>query len=104
MTSFAAVDLGASSGRVVLGHVDAQRLEIEEIHRFANVPVSVSGTSRWDVLGLFRETLAGVSAAARQAEQLRLVVGERRGQRRAFGHGNSCHRVLLSATRCPPDG
>jgi len=68
VTSFAAVDLGASSGRVVLGHVDAQRLEIEEIHRFANVPVSVSGTLRWDVLGLFREMLAGVSAAARQAE------------------------------------
>jgi len=66
--AFAAVDLGASSGRVVLGHVDAQRLEIEEMHRFANVPVSVSGTLRWDVLGLFRETLAGVSAAARQAE------------------------------------
>ncbi|HYU65633.1 MAG TPA: FGGY family carbohydrate kinase, partial [Jatrophihabitantaceae bacterium] len=68
MSSFAAVDLGASSGRVVLGHVDAQRLEIEEVHRFANVPVSVSGMLRWDVLGLFRETLAGVSAAARQAE------------------------------------
>ena len=66
--AFAAVDLGASSGRVVLGHVDAQRLEIEEVHRFANVPVSVSGTLWWDVLGLFRETLAGVSAAARRTE------------------------------------
>ena len=67
-TAFAAVDLGASSGRVVLGRVGPRSLAIEEVHRFANVPVTVGGTLHWDILGLFRETLAGLHAAAARAD------------------------------------
>src|SRR3954469_4123643 len=66
----AAVDLGASSGRVMAGTVRPGHLDVEEVRRFPNDPVRV-GTGagsvlHWDVLGLCRETLAGIQAAHRQ--------------------------------------
>ena len=68
MSAFAAVDLGASSGRVVLGRVGPDVLEVEEVHRFANEPVRVDGTLYWDVHGLYREALVGVRRAAERAQ------------------------------------
>ena len=64
MTAFAAVDLGAQSGRVAVGRFDGERLTTSEVHRFANTPVRIGDTLHWDVLGLFRETLDGLRAAA----------------------------------------
>ena len=63
MKSFAAVDLGASSGRVVRAVVGPESLELTEVHRFPNEPVLVGGTLHWDVLSLYREILAGLKAA-----------------------------------------
>jgi rhamnulokinase len=60
----AAVDLGASSGRVMAGRVGAHCLELVEAHRFVNGPVRVGPTLHWDVLGLYREVLHGLSIAA----------------------------------------
>src|SRR4029453_3372911 len=62
MSSFAAVDLGASRGRGVVGGV-GPGLELTEVSRFANEPVRVGGTLHWDILGLFREIVAGLRAA-----------------------------------------
>jgi rhamnulokinase len=67
MTAFAAVDLGASSGRVMVAEVDADGLDLVEVHRFANAPVTVAGTLHWDVLALYREILAGLGAAGARA-------------------------------------
>ncbi len=68
----AAVDLGASSGRVMAGAVGPGRLEIEEVHRFPNGAVRVghgAGTTlHWDILGIHRETLAGIQAAHRAGD------------------------------------
>ena len=64
MTTFAAVDLGAQSGRVAVGRFDGERLETTEVHRFANVPVRLGDTLHWDILGLYREVLDGLRAAA----------------------------------------
>jgi len=65
-TAVAAVDLGASGGRVMMGTVGrGQQLELQELHRFPNVPVRVLGTLHWDVLALFRGVLDGLGAAAR---------------------------------------
>lgn len=66
--AFAAVDLGASSGRVVLGRIGPDTLDVEEVHRFANRPVTVRGTLHWDILELYRETLVGLRRAADRAE------------------------------------
>jgi rhamnulokinase len=64
MATMAAIDLGAQSGRVVVGRFDGERLSIEEVHRFANVPVLAAGTLHWDALRLYEEILDGLSAAA----------------------------------------
>ncbi len=55
-----AFDLGASSGRAILGTYENGRLEMEEIHRFSNDPVTVNGTLYWDILRLFFEIKAGL--------------------------------------------
>jgi rhamnulokinase len=61
----AAVDLGASGGRVMVGQVGHGQLDLHEAHRFANTPVRVLGTLHWDILGLYRGMLDGLGAAAR---------------------------------------
>ncbi|MEU7071338.1 rhamnulokinase family protein [Streptomyces narbonensis] len=62
---FAAVDLGATSGRVMLGRVGPGILDLTEAHRFPNTPVRLPDGLRWDVLGLHRGVLEGLRAAAR---------------------------------------
>ena len=59
----AAVDLGAESGRVVVGTFDGRRLSLEDMHRFPNVPVPVAGTLHWDTLRLFGDVLTGLRRA-----------------------------------------
>lgn len=61
-----AFDLGAESGRGVLGHFDGQRLQLQEIHRFANTPAATLDTLHWDVLNLYNEMIAGLRKAAGQ--------------------------------------
>ncbi|NBQ56696.1 MAG: rhamnulokinase, partial [Verrucomicrobia bacterium] len=56
----AAVDLGAESGRVILGTLDQGRLTIEEIHRFPNRIREKDGGLRWDLRHLEKEILAGL--------------------------------------------
>lgn len=56
-----AFDLGASSGRAILGRFDGSKLSIEEIHRFSNDPVEVTGHMYWDVLRLFWEIQRGIT-------------------------------------------
>ncbi|WP_191269270.1 rhamnulokinase [Nocardiopsis terrae] len=64
----AAIDLGASSGRVITGHLLDGVLRTEEVARFANTPVAVprrgGDTLYWDVLSLYRGALEGLRAAA----------------------------------------
>lgn len=63
--TMAAVDLGASSGRVLLVRFDGQRLMLEEVHRFANRPVMLRGHRFWNVLSLWDEILIGLGRARR---------------------------------------
>src|SRR5258708_9444858 len=60
----AAVDLGASGGRVMVGLVGRGQLDLHEAHRFPNTPVRGLGTLHWDILGLYRGMLDGLGAAA----------------------------------------
>jgi rhamnulokinase len=68
--SVAAVDLGASSGRVLVGEVGDGRLELREVNRFANVPVRVAGVLQWDILALYRGVIEGLRAAGREVGRL----------------------------------
>jgi rhamnulokinase len=59
-----AFDLGAESGRGVLGIFDGERLRLEVVHRFPNGPVRTLDTMHWDVLRLHGEMLAGLRKCA----------------------------------------
>src|SRR3954467_11774079 len=58
-----AIDLGAESGRGVLGSFDGQRLSLDVVHRFPNGPVQTLDTMHWDVLRLHAEILHALRAA-----------------------------------------
>lgn len=62
--SYLAIDLGAESGRVIAGQFDGNRVELVELHRFANRPVSLAGSLRWNVLGLWEGIQEGLARAA----------------------------------------
>ena len=64
---YIAVDLGAESGRVMLGSVSSERLALEEIHRFDNGPIEQNGSLRWDFERLVSEVKAGIGKAAKAA-------------------------------------
>ncbi|MEW1806668.1 rhamnulokinase family protein [Pseudarthrobacter sp. NPDC080039] len=61
---FAAVDIGASSGRVILGRVSRNGVALETVHRFPNGVVELDGGLRWDFDALYAEVLTGLRAAA----------------------------------------
>ncbi|UOQ90503.1 rhamnulokinase [Agromyces endophyticus] len=64
----AAVDLGATSGRVVVGHVDQSsgRLDLEQVARFPNGPVRLASGLHWDFTGLYRDLSQGLAEAFRR--------------------------------------
>ncbi|MFI8771070.1 rhamnulokinase family protein [Gordonia sp. NPDC062954] len=70
----AAIDLGATSGRVMLADISPGRLELEQVARFGNDPVHLFDGRRtalhWDVPGLFREACAGLAEAGRRSDDL----------------------------------
>jgi rhamnulokinase len=60
---YLAVDLGAESGRVVLGRFDGRRVSLAEIHRFPNLPVRLPDGLHWDVLRILHEIKEGLTRA-----------------------------------------
>ena len=60
----AAIDLGATSGRVILGAWSNNRLSLQEVHRFPNTFRSLGPHDYWDVAGLWAEVRAGLLKAA----------------------------------------
>jgi len=63
-----AFDLGAESGRAMVGHFDGERLVLEEIHRFSNSPVRAGEHLYSDVLHMWAEMQTGLQKAAAQSE------------------------------------
>ena len=76
MATFAAIDLGAQSGRVAVGRFDGERLSISEVHRFPNVPVRTRNTLNWDILRLYQDATDGLRAAAREAGRVDSVAAD----------------------------
>ena len=64
--NFLAFDLGAESGRAMLGQFDGKRLQLSEVHRFPNVPVRLPDGLHWDVLRLWAEIKQGMALTARE--------------------------------------
>ena len=69
----AAVDLGATSGRVILGHVSHNELSIRPVARFPNLPVRTIDGLHWNILELYRNVVAGLAHAVREEPALSSV-------------------------------
>lgn len=63
-THYLACDLGAESGRLMLGTLAEGRLELKELHRFSNTPVKANGSLTWNIRALFDSLQAGLKKAA----------------------------------------
>lgn len=64
-TYYLAIDIGASSGRHILGHIENDRLCLEEIYRFDNSIKNENGTLIWDIENLFKEVKAGIAKCSK---------------------------------------
>ena len=58
--NYLAIDLGAESGRTIVGSFDGKQLTLNETHRFANAPVRLNDGLRWDVLRLWSDIKEGI--------------------------------------------
>jgi len=73
------IDLGAESGRVMLGTLENGKVSLDEMHRFPNVIINVNGTLRWDVLRLFDEIKKGIAKVTAQGIQPRSLSSDTGG-------------------------
>ncbi len=67
---YLAVDLGAESGRTIIGSLLNDKLTLYETHRFANGPVCLNDGIHWDVLRLWSEIKSGIAATVKNGMQL----------------------------------
>ncbi len=65
---FFAVDLGATSGRTILGSFTAEGLELEEVNRFPNRLIETGGHFHWDIYELYRNIIEGLKLAAKRGD------------------------------------
>ena len=84
---YLAIDLGAESGRVMLGTLQEGCLSLEEIHRFANRAVLVNGSRRWDFLHLYAEIVEGLRKASSLGHPIRSLSTDSWGVDYAFMKG-----------------
>jgi len=68
---YLALDLGAGSGRAIVGTISDGKIHLDEVHRFSNPPVKLGSTLYWDFLSLFENIKLGISLAIKKGYNLR---------------------------------
>lgn len=68
-----AIDLGASSGRGIVGSFDGKKLTLRENHRFSNDPVIVNGRMYWDILRIFHEIKQSITKTVLEKDNVRTI-------------------------------
>lgn len=71
--AYLALDLGAGSGRAIVGIIEDGRIYLDEVHRFGNPPVKLGDTLYWDFLSLFQHIKEGIYQAIKKGYDLRGV-------------------------------
>lgn len=71
--SFLAVDLGATSGRVILATLDDGQLQLEVLHRFPNRLIEVGGNYYWNIYALYEDILQGLTEAGKRPIEIRSI-------------------------------
>lgn len=75
MSGYLTVDLGATSGRVVVGRLEHGQLDVAEVHRFRNEPLDAGRSLHWDAEKLFAQTVVGLQRAAAQLDGVASSLG-----------------------------
>lgn len=73
--NFLAVDLGAESGRAILGTLNGNKLVLIEMHRFANIPVRLPDGLHWNILQLWSEIKNAIALTARKQDNQSFSIG-----------------------------
>lgn len=68
-----AIDLGASSGRGIVGTFDGKKIELKENHRFLNEPVMVNGRFTWDIIRIFHEIKKSIRQTALDGDGIKTI-------------------------------
>jgi sugar (pentulose or hexulose) kinase len=71
--NYIAIDLGASSGRLILGSVKDNKIFLEELHRFENGPIENNGSLQWDFAKLTAEIEEGLKKAVKRAGKIESI-------------------------------
>ena len=95
MSTYLAFDLGASSGRGILGTIENGKVELKEIHRFPNGPLEKEGSFYWDFPALLAELKTGLKKALAEAPDLKGLAIDTWGVDYAFFRGNPPQLVRL---------
>ncbi len=74
MTLYLAIDLGAESGRTILGSIENGKLTLTETHRFPNGPIQLPDGLHWDVLRLWNDIQTGIAITAAKAPLVSLAL------------------------------
>ena len=69
-TYFFAVDLGATSGRTIIGHLEKDAFNLEEVTRFPNNLIEQGGHFYWDIYALYFEMIRGLKEVARRGLEI----------------------------------
>jgi len=69
--AYLALDIGAGSGRAIVGTIENGRVFLEEVHRFGNNPVKLGNTLHWNFLSLFDNIKQGIYLAVKKGYDLR---------------------------------
>src|SRR2546428_13758574 len=70
---FAAVDIGASGGRVMAGVVDGESVSLDAVHRFPNDAQKVGGHLRWNFSGLYKDVRMGIDCLITKYPQVESI-------------------------------
>lgn len=70
---FFAADLGATSGRTILGTLTDGKIELEELTRFANNLIQTGGHVYWDIYALYNEIVNGLKVVARKGVEIESI-------------------------------
>jgi len=73
--NFVAADLGASSGRLMVGQWNGRTFSLDELHRFPNGGVRVAGHLHWDVLKIWSEIQDGLAKYRARFENVPAAIG-----------------------------
>ena len=69
--AYLAIDLGAGSGRAIVGIIEEQRIRLDEIHRFDNTPVKLGDTIHWNFLSLYNNIKQGIYLAQKKGYDIK---------------------------------